>query len=125
MLRQLVAVASRHRDAITQVLGVDLAERPTVLLRQLLRLVGHRLTVERRRQGLGRNAPAVYRYKVEREALPNGVDLEAMQTAWATYLGARPETEAPEPWFSFCRALKAKGLPLPGFFGRLFRERYA
>jgi hypothetical protein len=129
MLLELAQQAKRHRHQITQVLGVELADKPTAMLRQLLRLAGYQLTAKRRRVGLGRNAAAVYEYKVVPVTLPAGVDLAAMQRDWATYLGShKPESEnkAPEPgWVTNCRQLVAQGDKLRGFFGRLFEERYA
>jgi hypothetical protein len=128
MLRELAERATKHRHQITQVLGIEVASKPTAILRQLLRLFGCQLIATRRRKGQGKSASAAYEYRIAPAALPAGVDLEAMQKAWAKSLGsfapAQAEAVREAQWIGACREVLAQGLKLPGFFGRLFHERY-
>jgi len=88
-LLELQAIATGHRAAMAQVLGVSPGLRATTTLRQLLAIAGYRLSCRRTRSGKGKQAAARYRYRVTAEALPDGVNVEALEAQWAAALRHR------------------------------------
>ncbi|MFM2123233.1 MAG: hypothetical protein RLZZ589_1670, partial [Cyanobacteriota bacterium] len=88
-LLQLQATATAHSASMAQALGLTPGKRATTTLRQLLALAGLRLVAQRCRSGRGRLAAAGYRYRIEREALPVGVDPFALVAAWERDLQAQ------------------------------------
>ena len=89
MLQELQTIATAHAACMAQVLGISPGVRATTTLRQLLALAGFRLVAQRCRSGRGRLAAAGYRYRIEREALPAGVDPLALVAAWEADLHAQ------------------------------------
>jgi hypothetical protein len=85
-LAELQTLATSHRAGLAQVLGLSPGERATTTLRQLLATAGYRLVARRCRSGKGKRAAAGYRYRITAEALPGGVNLEALEAKWAAEL---------------------------------------
>ena len=82
----LQATASAHRSGLAQVLDLSPGKRATTTLISLLRLVACRLESKRSRGADGN----CWRYRVQLEALPDGVTERQLHAAWKAQLGDPP-----------------------------------
>jgi hypothetical protein len=84
-LLELHATATAHRGQLLTALGVSPRKLPSGTLRALLEAIGWRLEQAGRIKARGGNRDA-YAYTARREALPEGVDAEALAAAFLAEL---------------------------------------
>jgi len=82
---ELHATATAHRGQVLTALGISPRKLPTGTLRALLEAIGWRLEQTGRIKARGTSRDA-YTYSARREALPEGVEAEALAAAWLAEL---------------------------------------
>ncbi|MFN7897720.1 MAG: plasmid replication protein, CyRepA1 family, partial [Cyanobacteriota bacterium] len=78
----LQALAVAHRGGLCQALGITAGKRSKTTLQRLLALAGYELESKRIRGEDGQ----LWRYRVKRSALPDGVDPDQLEAAWRDQL---------------------------------------
>ena len=78
----LQALAVAHRGGLCQALGITAGKRSKTTLQRLLALAGYELESKRIRGEDGQ----LWRYRVKRSALPDGVDPDRLEAAWRDQL---------------------------------------
>jgi hypothetical protein len=111
---ELHATATAHRRQVKAATGISPRKLPTGTLRALLEAIGWKLEQSGRIKARGADRDA-YVYTAQREALPEGVEAEALA---ATFLAELQEPErGPKPGAKnrpiqvFCRAKKSPNRP--------------
>jgi hypothetical protein len=112
---ELHALATTHRRQLRAAAGVSPGKIPTATLRAFLRAVGWRLEVAGRHHSRTQGQRGVYLYKAQRQALPEGVDPQALAAVWLEGLRnpARSTGAKNAPIGIFCRGEKSATAPHP------------
>jgi hypothetical protein len=112
---ELHALANTHRRQLRAAAGVSPGKIPTATLRAFLRAVGWRLEVAGRHHSRTQGQRGVYLYKAQRQALPEGVDPQALAAVWLEGLRnpARSTGAKNAPIGIFCRGEKSATAPHP------------